>query len=191
MTEPTIPPESPPTPQPAASPVKMTAMQQREAEAKKAQGNIKPPERGRGDAEVVMEMMNRVLSKEDIDQKSRQIFENILGIVQSKVIRQAFIDGDIFFRIDERFMDTIDIRHIQPFNTWPEYKQRDEMENTLHQLRQLCEGMTVGLVSLDGLGRKEIIQMFQALSVQLQQHQHEKDLAGAALGNAIMGQKGR
>jgi hypothetical protein len=189
MTAPEIPQETPPTPQPAAG-VKMTTMQAREAEAKKAMQGIKPPERGRGDAEVVMEMMNRVLSKDDIDQKSRQIFENILGIVQSKVIRQAFIDGDIFYDIDSRFIKTTDIRTMEPFKNWPEFKERDTIEGTLHQLRQLCEGMTVGLVSLDGLGRKEIIQMFQALSVQLQQHQHEKDLVGAgALGNAIMGKR--
>ena len=62
---------------PAAKPAASRMEQDLKDARSKGPGPVTP---SKTDSEVILDMMNKILSKEDIEQKSRQIFENIKGI---------------------------------------------------------------------------------------------------------------
>lgn len=158
-----------------------SAMQIAHERAKLASESLFQPKDRKSDAEIVLDMMNKILSRDDIEQKSRQTFENIVAIARAHVILEAMIEGSIFRQIPPikgfRFMSPTKVR-----NT-PEIKQIIESEHGLMaSLRTACDQMTVRLVSLDGKGRAELIQLAQAFSFTIQQHEHEKSLADRMMG---------
>jgi len=136
----------------------------------------------KSDAEIVLQMMNQILSKDNIEQKSRQTFENIVGISRAYVLMEAMWEGSLFVQEPDcdgfRFIEPSAVRNLEEIQ-----KIFNDPHGLMASLKTICDQMTVRLVSRDGLGRDELIRLAQAFSFTIQQHEHEKSLADSLIGN--------
>lgn len=130
--------------------------------------------------EAFLGMLNKILSSENIEQKSRLIFENVKAMVQAQVFQVAVKRGEIFQQID------IECPH-QRFIVPKEYlikkqllKQSD-LDDTARQglasLQSLCNELIVRVVSIEGKGRDEMIEMVRAMNLMIQEHEHQDSMA--------------
>ena len=138
------------------------------------------------DAEVMLKMMDKILSNDNMEQKSRLIFENIRAMCQSVVFTQCMRDGTVFLELPPipgiRFVDPRELWKLDEFKDYPEFKNHDAWETIISDLKALSDEMLKRIVSVDGMGRNEIIQLAHAFSFQIQQHQHEQSLADKVIG---------
>ena len=173
-------PPSPPTP-PTPS-----AMQVASERVKAQMANMMRPPEKKSDAEVVLEMMDKILSNDNIEQKSRQIFENIRGITQAYTMIEALIEGSAFVQIPDcdgfQFIEPSQVRFLPELESLlgKEYINADH--GLMSSLKVMCDQMTVRLVSLNGLGREELIKLASAFNFTLSQHEHERGLADRLIG---------
>jgi hypothetical protein len=182
---PAILPKEPPAPEAP----KLSAMQLASARAhEKTAALLAGPQDKKSDAEIVLQMMNQILSKDNIEQKSRQTFENIVGISRAYVMMESMWEGSLFVQIPPSdgfsFIEPSQVRNIAEIKAMFE-----DPHGLMASLKTICDQMTVRLVSRDGLGRDELIRLAQAFSFTIQQHEHEKSLADSLIGNKGMGRR--
>jgi len=161
--------------------IEPSAMQKASELARKRTEELFRPSDKKSDAEIVLEMMNRILSRDDIEQKSRQTFDNIVAIARAHVILESMVEGSMFRQLPPikgfRFINPSKVRDLDEIK-----RMIADEHGLMSSLRIACDQMTVRLVSLDGKGRQELIQLAQAFSFQIQQHEHEKSIADRMLG---------
>jgi hypothetical protein len=138
------------------------------------------------DAEVMLKMMDKILSNDNMEQKSRLIFENIRAMCQSVVFTKCMVDGTFFQHLPQvdgiQFVEPTELHDLEEFKNYPEFKEWDKQETLITDLRMLSEEMLKRIVSEGGVGRQDIIALAHAFSFQIQQHQHEQSLADKVIG---------
>ncbi len=122
--------------------------------------------------EAFLGMLNQILSSDNIEQKSRLMFENIKGMVQAQVYQMAVKNGYVFQQIDERFVIPINFLKQRGYITQADLDRYGK--EGLASLKSLCEELIVRVVSLDGLGRGEMV---KAMNLMIQEHEHQDNLA--------------
>jgi len=130
--------------------------------------------------EVVIGMLNKILSSENIEQKSRLLFENVRGMVLAQNFQMAVKRGTIFQQIDpeapkQRFVVPIDYLKRKEYITQAQLDQ--SAKEGLACLQSLCSELIVRVVSIEGKGRDEIIEMVRAMNLMIQEHEHQDSLA--------------
>jgi len=138
------------------------------------------------DAEIMLKMMDKILSNDNMEQKSRLIFENIRAMCQSVVFTKCMIDGTFFTPLPAvdgiQFVSPDKIRNLDEFKDYPEFRKWKDQETIITDLKVLSEEMLKRIVSEQGAGRQDIIALAHAFSFQIQQHQHEKSIADSLIG---------
>jgi len=130
--------------------------------------------------EALLGMLNNILSNENIEQKSRLMFENVRGMVLAQNFQVAIKKGLIFQQID---YDSVPQRFITPIAYLKKYNlvtdtQLEEMSRQgLVSLQSLCKELIVRVVSIEGQGRDEIIEMVRAMNLMIQEHEHQDSMA--------------
>lgn len=159
-----------------------------EADIRRAKGETKitiPPQHS--DAEIVLRTIDKIMSNDNMEQKSRLIFENIRAMAQAEVLIDSLVNGINFMQIPKidgfEFVNPSELHLLDEFKEYPEFKNRDERKSILSGLSKLCGEMLTRVVSIDGMGRDELIRLAQGFNIQLQQHQHEQSM----LDKYIMG----
>jgi hypothetical protein len=128
--------------------------------------------------EAFLGMLNKILSSENIEQKSRLMFENVKGMVGAQVFQVAIKRGIVFTQIDpetDRFIEPI--KYLKLKNLITEDQINDTRKEGLATLQVLCNELIVRVVSIDGKGREEMIEMVRAMNLMIQEHEHQSDLA--------------
>lgn len=130
--------------------------------------------------EAFLGMLNKILSSENIEQKSRLIFENVRGMVLAQSFQVAVKRGVIFQQIDpesspQRFIVPLD--YLKRKN----YVTQEQLDATaregLASLQSLCQELIVRVVSIEGKGRDEMIEMVRAMNLMIQEHEHQDSMA--------------
>jgi hypothetical protein len=137
-----------------------------------------PPPEFTSKYEAFLGMLNKILSSENIEQKSRLMFENVKGMVGAQVFQVAIKRGIVFTQIDpetERFIEPI--KYLKLKNLITEDQINDTRKEGLATLQVLCNELIVRVVSIDGKGREEMIEMVRAMNLMIQEHEHQSDLA--------------
>ncbi len=130
--------------------------------------------------EALLGMLNNILSNENIEQKSRLMFENVRGMVLAQNWQVALKTGVIFQQIDP---DSYPPRFITPKTYLKKYHlvtdaQLQELNKQgLASLQSLCKELIVRVVSIEGQGRDEIIEMVRAMNLMIQEHEHQDSMA--------------
>lgn len=130
--------------------------------------------------EAFLGMLNQILSSDNIEQKSRLMFENIKGMVQAQAYQIAVKRGFIFQQIDpesspSRFV--VPVRWLKDHGYLTQADLDRTGEQGLASLKSLCEELIVRVVSLEGKGRGEMIEMVKAMNLMIQEHEHQDNLA--------------
>ena len=130
--------------------------------------------------EAFLGMLNKILSRDDIEQKSRLLFENVYGMVIAQNFQIAVKRGTIFQQIDP---ESSPQRFVEP----KKYLLRKEIvtqaqldtmaREGLASLQSLCNELIVRVVSVEGKGREEMIDMVRAMNLMIQEHEHQDNLA--------------
>jgi hypothetical protein len=130
----------------------------------------RPEERKDGDKYgAFLKGLEKILSNDNIEQKSRLIFENIKGMVQIQVFNELMKNGAIFTQIDDRFISPEEVKYVC------------NAEN-INALQELCDEMIVRAISIDGIGRGELIELAKAFNLVMQEHQHESQMVKDMMG---------
>jgi len=130
--------------------------------------------------EAFLGMLNQILSSDNIEQKSRLMFENIRGMVLAQVYQVAVKRGVVFQQIDP---DSDPQRFVIPqaYLKAKGYLTQEDLDRTgkegLASIKALCEELIVRVVSIDGQGRGEMIEMVKAMNLMIQEHEHQDNLA--------------
>jgi hypothetical protein len=128
--------------------------------------------------EAFLGMLNKILSSENIEQKSRLMFENVKGMVGAQVFQVAIKRGIVFTRIDpetDRFIEPL--KYLKLKNLITDDQIMESRKEGLATLQVLCDELIVRVVSIDGKGRGEMIEMVRAMNLMIQEHEHQSDLA--------------
>lgn len=130
--------------------------------------------------EAFLGMLNKILSSENIEQKSRLMFENVKGMVQAQNFQVAVKRGVVFQQIDpdsspQRFIYPLDYLKRRGLITQTEID--DTSKEGLACLQSLCNELIVRVVSIEGKGRDEMIEMVRAMNLMIQEHEHQDSLA--------------
>jgi hypothetical protein len=152
----------------------LTKADTKDAEGQKAQTEVVSK------YEMILGMLNRILSSDDIEQKSRLIFENVRGMVLAQVFQTSVKRGTIFCQIDQesspqRFVEPLTYLKRKGYVTDAELKA--SAKEGLASLQTLCKELIVRVVSIEGKGREEIIEMVRAMNLMIQEHEHQDSLA--------------
>lgn len=128
--------------------------------------------------EAFLGMLNKILSSENIEQKSRLLLVNVIGMVQAQVYQVAVKRGVIFQKIDpdtDRFISPLSYLKAHGYVT------EEELKNTaregLSSIQALCKELIVRVISIDGAGRGEMIEMVRAMNLMIQEHEHQDSMA--------------
>jgi len=130
--------------------------------------------------EAFLGMLNKILSSENIEQKSRLMFENVKGMVQAQNFQVAVKRGVVFQQIDpesspQRFVYPLDYLKRRGLIT------QEEIDLTSREglacLQSLCNELIVRVVSIEGKGRDEMIEMVRAMNLMIQEHEHQNSMA--------------
>lgn len=130
--------------------------------------------------EAFLGMLNKILSSENIEQKSRLMFENVKGMVQAQVFQVAVKRGVVFQQIDpesspQRFVYPLEYLKARQLIT------QEQIDNTSREglacIQALCNELIVRVVSIEGKGRDEMIEMVRAMNLMIQEHEHQDSLA--------------
>jgi len=130
--------------------------------------------------EAFLGMLNKILSSENIEQKSRLMFENVKGMVQAQVYQVAVKRGVIFQQIDA---DSSPQRFVIPLQYLKARKliTQEQIDATSREglacIQALCNELIVRVVSIEGKGRDEMIEMVRAMNLMIQEHEHQDSLA--------------
>lgn len=130
--------------------------------------------------EALLGMLNNILSNENIEQKSRLMFENVRGMVLAQNWQVALKTGVIFQQIDP---DASPPRFISPkaylkkYNLVTDAQLQELNVQGLASLQSLCKELIVRVVSIEGQGRDEIIEMVRAMNLMIQEHEHQDSMA--------------
>jgi hypothetical protein len=128
--------------------------------------------------EAFLGMLNKILSSENIEQKSRLMFENVKGMVAAQCFQVAVKRGIVFMQIDpetERFIEPL--KYLKLHNLITEDQIMETRKEGLASLQVLCNELIVRVVSIDGKGREEMIEMVRAMNLMIQEHEHQSNLA--------------
>jgi hypothetical protein len=140
--------------------------------------------------EAFLGMLNKILSSDNIEQKSRLMFENVKGMVQAQAFQVAVKRGVVFQQIDpesspQRFVVPLDYLKRKQLIT---QEQLDaSAREGLASLQSLCNELIVRVVSVEGKGREEMIEMVRAMNLMIQEHEHQDSLAR----DMVLGSRGR
>jgi hypothetical protein len=130
--------------------------------------------------EAFLGMLNKILSSENIEQKSRLMFENVKGMVQAQVYQVAVKRGVVFQQIDpesspQRFIYPLDYLKRKQLIT------QEQIDATSREglacIQSLCNELIVRVVSIEGKGRDEMIEMVRAMNLMIQEHEHQDSMA--------------
>jgi len=153
-----------------------------EAQLKKADDSdaIKEPQGSQFTSkyEAFLGMLNKILSSDNIEQKSRLMFENVKGMVAAQCFQVAVKRGIVFSQIDAettRFIEPL--KYLKLKNLITEDQIQESRKEGLASLQVLCNELIVRVVSIDGKGREEMIEMVRAMNLMIQEHEHQSDLA--------------
>jgi hypothetical protein len=130
--------------------------------------------------EAFLGMLNKILSSENIEQKSRLMFENVKGMVQAQVYQVAIKRGVVFQQLDsdsspQRFINPLDYLKLKGLITQAQCDATSR--EGLACLQALCNELIVRVVSIEGKGRDEMIEMVRAMNLMIQEHEHQDSLA--------------
>jgi len=139
--------------------------------------------------EAFLGMLNKILSSENIEQKSRLIFENVRGMVLAQAFQVAVKRGVVFQQIDpesspQRFVVPID--YLKRKGLLNQAQLDMTAREGLASLQSLCNELIVRVVSIEGKGRDEMIEMVRAMNLMIQEHEHQDSMAK----DLIMGGRG-
>jgi hypothetical protein len=129
--------------------------------------------------EALLGMLNNILSNENIEQKSRLMFENVRGMVLAQNWQVALKTGVIFQQIDpedpKRFITPR--AYLKKYHMVTDAQLQELNWQGLASLQSLCKELIVRVVSIEGQGRDEIIEMVRAMNLMIQEHEHQDSLA--------------
>jgi hypothetical protein len=139
--------------------------------------------------EAFLGMLNKILSSENIEQKSRLIFENVRGMVLAQAFQVAVKRGVVFQQIDpesspQRFVVPID--YLKKKGLLNQAQLDVSAREGLASLQSLCNELIVRVVSIEGKGRDEMIEMVRAMNLMIQEHEHQDSMAK----DLVMGGRG-
>ena len=139
--------------------------------------------------EAFLGMLNKILSSENIEQKSRLIFENVRGMVLAQAFQVAVKRGVVFQQIDpesspQRFVVPID--YLKKKGLLNQSDLDASAREGLASLQSLCNELIVRVVSIEGKGRDEMIEMVRAMNLMIQEHEHQDSMAK----DLVMGGRG-
>jgi hypothetical protein len=130
--------------------------------------------------EAFLGMLNQILSSDNIEQKSRLMFENVKGMVQAQAFQVAVKRGVIFQQLDpesnpQRFV--VPIEYLKAKGYLNQAQLDASAREGLASLQSLCNELIVRVVSVEGKGREEMIEMVRAMNLMIQEHEHQDNLA--------------
>ncbi len=124
------------------------------------------PQQGVGSKyEVFLQGIEKILSKENIDQKTRIIFENVIGITKMRMFTVAYADEVLFEEIPD-----------------PWFLKKKEIKKQFDVLEVLTSNFITLVISLEGKGRTDLIELARAFNLVMQEHEHEMGLAKQLIG---------